>query len=411
MNGNHAMKVAILSSGVPHPTRGASTVLIFHYIAALRSAGHNLFHAILSDSPAPQIETVNAYRTALRPSDESRIEVFPGPPVFEASRFAVKTNEAKFERLRPAIADFAPDAIVCFDLEAAAAAAPLKAALKTVWLGDLNFRSMWYNYLYGFREAPLTLRWYPYAFQQMRAWRRIYAASLASFDPIIVSSHSSEADLARIGLRATYRPYPWPVPESVPTTPTSQPDLPTFLFFGNLTGLGSRSAFHFMFREVIPQLRKTWPGGGFRILIAGRAELRGWVAERMAATPEIEFLGFVDDLAGLIGRCHAVLAPLDVPVGNRSRILTAMALGGLVIAHENAALGNSSLRDGENALLFGDADRMVEHMTASVRDPARFRSVIAAAQHTYRNEFAPEAAAGAFADIVAAARPSASAAA
>lgn len=127
------MRIAILSSGVPHPTQGASTVLIFQYIAALRDDGHTLFHAILADLPTPSPVEVNTYRTALNPTDASCVEVFSGPPVFQAIRFAVHRNDAKFKRVRPAIADFSPDAIICFDLEAAAAAAPLAAKIKTVW--------------------------------------------------------------------------------------------------------------------------------------------------------------------------------------------------------------------------------------------------------------------------------------
>ena len=399
------MKVGIISGGVPHPSRGASLVLIYRYIAALRDAGHTLVHAVLA-SQQPTQEALDEYWHTLAPAEGSELRVFPGPPLFSSSRFRVERHETKLPPLRHCVEVFGPDAIVCFDLEAAAAAAPLQAPLKTVWLGDLNFRSMWYNYLYGFREAPWTARWLPYALVQMREWRKIYAESLAGFDPIIVSSKSSETDLAALGLDSLYRPYPWPVPEaeaSIHRDEREELDRPTFLFFGNLTGLGSRSAFHFMFRRVIPRLRRIWSRGGFRILIAGHAEMRDWVRQRIEETSEVEFLGFVDDLPALVARCHAVLAPLDVPVGNRSRILTAMALGGLVIAHENASLGNPSLKSGHNALLFRTADEMAEHMVAVVREPAAFTEVIAAARRTYREEFAPEVAAPLFADIVAAA--------
>src|SRR5690606_26755290 len=104
------------------------------------------------DSPAPG--ALEEYWSSLQPTEGSKLEVFVGPPLFEVYGFHVHCNEEKLPRLRRAIANFAPDAIVCFDLEAAAAAAPVGANLKTVWLGDLNFRSMWYNYLYGFRETP-----------------------------------------------------------------------------------------------------------------------------------------------------------------------------------------------------------------------------------------------------------------
>jgi glycosyltransferase involved in cell wall biosynthesis len=114
------------------------------------------------------------------------------------------------------------------------------------------------------------------------------------------------------------------------------------------------------------------------------------VLAAIADKPEIQQLGFVDDLAGVLATCHAALAPIDVPVGNRSRILTAMALRGLVIAHSNTALGNPDLVDGKTCYLAGDAAGFASAMAAAVDDPARREAIIERAFRCYGERFHPE---------------------
>lgn len=395
------MRVVIISPGIPHPTRGASVVLYYYYIAALVNAGHDIFHVMMTSLPAETVsKEITRFLDALGNPKNLKPEVCSILPVFRIRRFGVELHDQKLRVIRTRIVGFAADAIICFDLDAAAVAAPLHAPLKTVWLGDLNFRSMWYNYVYGFRESPVTLRWLPYVYFQMRDWRHHYKTLLATVDPIIVSSKSSERHLARLGLLAKYLPYPWPIADVNRNVDQTLDRRPTFLFFGNLTGLGSRSGFHFLFRKLIPLLRKVWPNGEFQILIAGHADLRDWVRKELARTTETKFLGFVDDLAALIARCHAIIVPLSVPVGNRSRIITAMALGGVVIAHENVALANPSLQHQKNILLFQKVEEMVDHMKAVAARPGDFKHLTAAARETYRDEFAPETAASLFVDIL-----------
>ncbi|MCA1951924.1 MAG: glycosyltransferase family 4 protein [Hyphomicrobiales bacterium] len=400
------MRVLVLSPGVPHPERGASVVLFHHYIAALARSGHDLTHLCLHEGrePDPAAIADHGARTGLVPGRTLFACAAGG---FRASRFSVRLENGDPAPLDARIAAARPDAILAFDIHAAALAAGASAARKIVWLGDLQFQSSWYNYLYGFRENPLSLRWLPYAWAQRRAWARVYADVLRHFETVIVSSGSSVAALAELGIASRYAPYPWPAAADLPAALPPKPAMPTFLFFGNLTGLGSRSALHFMFRKVVPRLRRLWGRGGFRLLIAGHADLRDFAVRAIAETPELEFLGFVEDLVGLIRQCHAVLAPMDVPVGNRSRILTAMAAGGLVIAHRNTSLGNPALVDGQTARLFGTADEMVAQMRDAFRDPARQMPVIRAAHRVYEEQFSPAAASGLFVSLLAGQAPAA----
>ena len=180
------------------------------------------------------------------------------------------------------------------------------------------------------------------------------------------------------------------------------PDTPTFLFLGTLQALGSRSAFHFILHELYPELVRRWGSGGFRIVIAGRGELPAWASTMLATTPELEHVGFVEDLAGLLGSVHAAIAPISVPVGNRSRILTALAAGTVVVAHENAALGNPDLVDGVTCFLAADAASFAERMARTVDDPDAAREVAARGEELYRSRFRPDAAVGTAVDTLAA---------
>ncbi len=295
---------------------------------------------------------------------------------------------------------FGPQAILCFDILAAWLLVGVTAAPRIVWLGDLNFETFLYHALYAARENPLRAVHLPSNFLSCLGWRRLYARVLHDVDQVLVASHSSERALARLGITAEYEPYPWPT-EGAREETTPLPALPSFLFFGQLTGLGSRSAFHFLMDKVFPLLRERWGEAGFRIMLAGRGAPPDWVLAVIADKPEIERLGFVENLNSVLAICHAVLVPIDVPVGNRSRILTAMAMRSLVIAHANTALGNPDLVDGETCYLAADANGFVHAMVDAVDDPARREAVVDRALRCYRERFHPERAGARLAERVA----------
>ena len=48
--------------------------------------------------------------------------------------------------------------------------------------------------------------------------------------------------------------------------------------------------------------------------------------EKLKKLKNIKLMGYVYNLNTLASSCHACLFPIDVPVGNRSRIVTAMGV-------------------------------------------------------------------------------------
>jgi glycosyltransferase involved in cell wall biosynthesis len=169
--------------------------------------------------------------------------------------------------------------------------------------------------------------------------------------------------------------------------------VPTFLFFGTLAGLGSRSAMRLLANRIYAQMLARWKPRGFRILIAGRGELPKWFADRIADKPEFEWLGFVPDIDSVIASSHAVLFPIDVAVGNRSRILTALCKGALVIAHRNVALGNPALVDGQTCALAVTPKEFIDRMVRSVEDEHWARAVAEQGRRCYEELFSPKRAA------------------
>lgn len=381
-------RLLICSAGLPHESEGASVVLYYHYIARLKREGYVIQHLVLLE-PSWSDQAVDAYRRKVGSPGTFDVTVIRTAAFYRSGRLRPHLDAAAVDAVARHAKAFGPQAILCFDILAAWLLDGVTTAPRVVWLGDLNFETFLYHALYAARENFLRAVHLPSNWLSCRGWRHLYAQVLRNVDQVIVASHSSERALARIGIAAEYEPYPWPA-ETVPERTTASPTQPSFLFFGQLTGLGSRSAFHFLMDKAFPLLRERWGTGGFRIMLAGRGAPPDWVMAAIADRPEIEQLGFVEKLDHVLAISHAVLVPIDVPVGNRSRILTAMAMRALVIAHANTALGNPDLVDGETCYLAEDAEGFVRAMAQAVDDPVRRATIIDRAFRCYQERFHPE---------------------
>lgn len=386
-------RISVMMAGLPHPSRGASSVLFYWYIHALKSAGYEL--QVVPLLPAGKdIAVLTEFANALSSistAHNSTVQIHPvehALPILAETRFGVRENTCT--AATGAIQAFNPDVILAFDLDAAAIARGIRTSLRIVWLGDLHFDGGWYHFLYGLRENPLTLRYLAYAIARRIQWRATYARILDTSDVVIASSASSVPKLSALGITSEYQPYPWP--SDGPTQDRILPAQPTFLFFGSLVGLGSRSSFHFLFSQIFPLLEQRW-GGAFEILISGRETLPAWVAKEIKKRPQIRYLGFVENIDDVLSKIHGIIAPIDVPVGNRSRILTALAKQVPVIAHANVALGNPGLVDGETCLLAKDGRGFADRMIQAAEDPISLDAMRQRGETLYLDHFSPRVAA------------------
>jgi glycosyltransferase involved in cell wall biosynthesis len=314
----------------------------------------------------------------------------------ESSRFFHRFDRHAIDDVLATAKNFGADTMFCLDITCAWAGTYMDVPFKITWLGDLHYQTTWYNALYSWKEGtarPWHLLW---AIMQCLSWRRIYSRVLRHYAKVIVSSKSSEPSLARLGIPSRYLPYPWPSGTPRQADGQALASHPSFLFFGSLGALGSRSAFRTLIEGIYPLAVREFGAARFRISICGQGRPSGWASEALESKPEIEFLGFVDDLVALFPAYHALIAPIDVPVGNRSRIITAMANRLPVIAHVNTALGNPDLIDGKTCYLARTPAEFATKMRVIVGNPALADAIKEEARLTYERKFAPPSAVTAF---------------
>jgi glycosyltransferase involved in cell wall biosynthesis len=385
--------VLVITLGYPHPRRGASSVLFYWYLDALRKSTFKVEHLLLVSPDELSDAAQREYFQAINPGPVFSVRVFSVPGVREARRSGFDLHACELpSEVTDHVASIRPDATVCFDLLAADMAQRMHLSRLLIWLGDLSFQTGIYHAYYDFKAEPRRFSGLIRAFIASLLWKRCYRKVLLGERHVIASSYSSVERLDQLGVTSRYWSYPWPGEEAHPPALVARYDRPTFIMFGTLAALGSRSAFDFLLKSVYPLLLRTWGAQGFSIFIAGMRELPVWVQADIECRPEFKFLGFVDDLGTEVGRCDAVLAPISVPVGNRSRIVTAMSMGALVIAHANTALGNPELVSGDNCLLASSAEEFSEHMRLAHADRDIAKTLGRAARQTYLRSFEPEVA-------------------
>lgn len=378
-------KLAVIIPCVPHPTDGASVVVYYWYAYALRQAGYQILNILLLSSPDDLLK-VAEYRRRLEEDDNFQIVpiVCANPIAHSKWAGARDVNGVLARDMALQVDEFAPDALVCFDLVSAWAASQCSVTSKQAWLGDLNFQSSWHHGIYALERKDY--RSALSGFLNSRSWRKCYIRALRDFACVIVSSGSSVQQLANLGLKSEYLPYPWPAELGTVRAP---PAIPTLAFFGTLGALGSLSATRILVKEIHPKLMRKFGRGNFRIKIFGRGTLPSFATKIVAENIEFESLGFVPDLNHVLSGCHALIAPIEAPVGNRSRILTALANGLPVIAHTNTTLGNPDLISGINCCLGRNADEMLEHFYTLLNDHDYADRIAENGRQLYLDKFHP----------------------
>ena len=124
---------------------------------------------------------------------------------------------------------------------------------------------------------------------------------------------------------------------------------------------------------------------GFAWRVGGKGasdELR----ERMQATPDLEYLGFVPSLIEAARQASAVLVPITWGGGTKVKTIEAMALAKPIITTPEGAEG-IDLIDGEHALIRPLGPAFDQAVTAVLRDPARYQGMALRAQRLARERY------------------------
>ena len=392
------MRILTINFGIPHPNEGASTILYHYYLTELCKMG--VLRNILVLTAEWKDEAVEDFRKRMTRLGVESVHVF-------RTVFNVKRNGSKFyvdkemvSAVESCAKDFQPNVTIEFDLYASMVAFQIRGPVKIAWLGDLNFDTKKYHAIYAWQERRSNL---PRLIQKLwiaRLWRAAYAQTLCEHHAVVVSSKSSEQRLQPLNIHAVYLPYPWPAVIHKEMSTYNPPSKPSFVFFGTLGALGSRSALNFLLRRLYPLMVRMWGNNGFVLSICGRGNLPQWAKKWMRSHLEIVFHGFIPNVDDLLRNAHALIVPIDVPVGNRSRILTALAMSIPVVAHVNTALGNPDLVHGWTCRLAKNVHEFVEQMRQVMECPVETASIVQRGLEMYCRRFAPEMALRLFADYV-----------
>ena len=382
-------RLLIVTQGIPHPTEGGSTVVFYEYIKAAKAAGFTILNLLLLQPDNASEARLSEYRRGLEEPGRFEVVTCSSERFITLHRLRITFDKVAMTPVRDRILAFDPDAVLALDIMAAWAIAELPLKGKVVWLGDLNFETLWYGAIYGRREGNRGLKDLVGNTLYAVIWALVYRKVLRRFDSVIVCAKSSERAIGRLGVKARYLPYPWPQLSNRPRDASRLSPVLSLLFFGGLGGLGSRSAFHFLLDDLYPILVEEFGSGGFHVVICGRGNLPTWAQAAIDARRELKFEGYIADLDGVMDQCHAMLAPIDVPVGNRTRILTAISRHLLVIAHRNTALGNPDLRDGETCYLASTASEFSQKIRLAVENRVQTERIVETAYQTYVQNFDP----------------------
>ncbi len=200
-------------------------------------------------------------------------------------------------------------------------------------------------------------------------WRKMAReehALWARADAVAVTSAQDEARVraVRPGARVAVVPNGVDVERYRPRAGDPPVEPGTLLFFGALDYFPNSDGILRFLDETWPLVLSTHPGT--RLRVAGRRPPPALLARR---GPGVEVLGFVEDLAPVIGSAAMAIVPLRMGGGTRLKILEAMAMGRPVVSTPLGAEGIEAA-DGKELLLAADPGRFAAAIRRVLDDAA-----------------------------------------
>ena len=113
--------------------------------------------------------------------------------------------------------------------------------------------------------------------------------------------------------------------------------------------------------------------------------------ERLDQQPEIEFIGFADDVSEEHRLSHFMLVAIPTPVGFRTRIAEAFGYGQCVVAHSANCEGMPEIKNGENALCADNGKDVADLMISAINDGELRMKVAQAARDTFDDQYSIKA--------------------
>jgi glycosyltransferase involved in cell wall biosynthesis len=162
--------------------------------------------------------------------------------------------------------------------------------------------------------------------------------------------------------------------------PAAAVDAETLVYAGSPQYAANLDAVVWFGQEVLPRVRAARPG--VRLVVTGAHD--GVVLPEFAG---VEFIGRVDDVAGVIRSAACSVVPLRVGGGTRIKVLESLALGTPVVSTSKGVEG-LALVDGVEVVVADDPIELAARITDVLSSPERrhelaARGLLAAARHSW----------------------------
>ena len=345
-------KILVVATGdLPNKSEGASTTVFYHFINYLLKKKNNIYLFSISQKKINN-KTKKNFLNSFKNQNIKSLYTYNVKNYYNFNKFNFlfrRIETSKLDKITiKKIYNLKPDKVFALDIAAASFAKQIFSKKIFIWLGDLNFSTTWYHFYYNFKNNYKYFLYYFFVKIIVKKWKYFYKKTLLN-NFCVSGSNANVNELKNIGIKSIYQPYPWT--KVYKKINQKKKNKPSFLFFCNLVGFVSKSAMNYLIKNIYPNYENIWGKNGFKIYICGTYKLDENFKRKIKKLKNIKLMGYVYNLNTLASSCHACLFPIDVPVGNRSRIVTAMGSGWPIIAHENVAIGNPSLISGFNCYL------------------------------------------------------------
>jgi glycosyltransferase involved in cell wall biosynthesis len=152
-----------------------------------------------------------------------------------------------------------------------------------------------------------------------------------------------------------------------------------------------------MVDEVLPNIDDL---DAYDWRICGGDELQPDLVNRFKKYPQVKFMGYVEDIRKEQLAADVFLCTTATTVGVRTRLVEAMALGSVIVAHSANGFGQPEFVNGEN-ILFGDTGEEIASTLAHITaHPQKAYALGLAARATYEEKFNTQLSAGRIIDVM-----------
>ncbi len=168
----------------------------------------------------------------------------------------------------------------------------------------------------------------------------------------------------------------------------------SLIFTGSLDWLPNEDAILFFARDILGRIKEHIPT--IRLTVVGRTQSRSLLNE-LRKYPEINVVGWVDDVRPYISRHALYIIPLRIGGGTRIKVFEAMAMGKAVVSTSIGVEG-LPLKDGEHVILADSPHHFAQAVVELLRSSHARKRIETAGRKFVCQNFSWEKAALAFAD-------------